>query len=143
MFFTEDDPAREKYGEAKISHPKEYAEKLRILKEAGVTIDQTRPLMAYSPAKNAAGVFILDPKASISALRHEFQHFLEDREAGYLGLKAYRQDDEIFWGFEFRAFWEEVKFAREQKDFELGRKIVRIMRRVRNEVFGRAVGKQK
>ncbi len=143
MFFTEDDPAREKYGAAKISHPKEYAEKLHILKEAGVTIDQTRPFMAYSPAKNAPGVFILDPKASISALRHEFRHFTDDLEAGYLGLKAYRQDDEIFWRFEFRAFLEEVKFARKQKDFELGRKIVKIMRRVRNEIFDRVVGKQK
>lgn len=61
--------------------------------------------------------------------------------SGYLGLKTYRQDDEIFWRFEFRAFLEEIKFAREHKDFELGRKIVKIMRRVRNEIFGRTVGK--
>lgn len=143
MFFTADDPTREKYGAARISHPKEYAEKLRILTAAGVTIDQTRPFMAYSPAKNAPGVFILDPKASVSALRHEFRHFTDDREAGYSGLKAYRQDDEIFWRFEFRAFMEEVKFAREQNDFELGRKIVKIMRRTRNEIFGRVIEKQK
>ena len=39
MFFTTDDPAREKYGAAKNSHPKEYAEKLQILREAGVIIE--------------------------------------------------------------------------------------------------------
>ena len=143
MFFTNDDPAREKYGAAKQSHPQEYAEKLQILLKAGVTIDKSRPFMAYSLAKNVPGLFILDENASVSAFRHEFQHFLDDREAGYLGLKAYREDDEVFWQFEFRAYWQEVKFAREDKDFELGRKIVRIMRKVRNKIFGRQTGKEK
>ena len=140
MFHSEYDPAREKYGAAKDSHPKEFYEKMKILTEAGVEIDQTRPLMAYSPAKNRAGRFIIDREASISALRHEFRHFLDDRNAGYLGLKAYREDDEVFWKHEFRAYFEEINFAREQKDYELGRRIVKIMREVRNEIFGGKIG---
>ena len=136
-FLTTNDPAREKYGAAKDSHPEEYLRVLNILRENGVDIDQSRPMMAYSPAKNRAGRFILDPQASIAALRHEFKHFLDDKAFGYPGLKFYREDDEKFWTMEFWAFVEELKFARRQKDYDLAGKIVKLMRERKSEIFGR------
>ena len=138
-FLTTDDPAREKYGAAKDSHPEEYARILQILRENGVEIDQSRPMMAYSPAKNRPGRFIIDSEASIAALRYEFKHFLDDKAAGYPGLKFYREDDQKFWEMEFWAFAEELKFAREQKDYDLTRKIVKLMRERKSEIFGKMI----
>ncbi len=87
QLLTIEDPAREKYGAAKDSHPKEFQQVLRSLEIEGVDIDLSRPMMAYSPAKGRSGRFILDENASISALRHEYKHFLDDKAAGYPGLK--------------------------------------------------------
>lgn len=136
-FLTTEDPAREKYGAAKDTHPQEYARILKTLREAGVEIDQSRPMLAYSPAKNRPGRFILDPDASISAVRHEYKHFLDDRKAGYPGLKFYRQDNERFWRMEFWAYAEELKFAHGQKDYDMMRKIVKLMRERKSEIFGK------
>jgi hypothetical protein len=138
IWLTTEDPARKKHGAARISHPQEYEEKLKILKEAGVELNLSRPMLAYSPAKGKPGRFILDKDASISALRHEFKHFLDDQAAGYAGLGVYLENDELYWQMEFRAYFEEIKFAREQKDYDLGRKIVKLMRERRTEIFSRA-----
>lgn len=135
-FLTTDDPAREKYGAAKDSHPKETERIFNALRKEGVDIDQSRPMMAYSPAANRPGRFIIDPNASISALRHEYKHFLDDKKEGYPGLKFYREDDERFWRMEFWAYAEELKFAHAQKDYDLGRKIVKLMRERKAEIFG-------
>lgn len=136
-FRTFDDPARDKYGAARFSHPQEFDEKIKELEEAGVELDFSRPSMAYQPAKGKPGKFILDKEASVSALRHEFRHFLEDRAMDYPGLAYWREDDERFWRMEFLAYMEEIKFAREQKDYDLGRKIAKLMRAERNRIFGR------
>lgn len=61
----------------------------------------------------------------------------------FRGLMAYLADDEMFWRMEFRAYFEENRFAREQKDYDLGRKIVKLMRERRNKIFGQVTGRQK
>jgi hypothetical protein len=76
-------------GSARLSHPEEYAQIINELKAAGVEIDYRAGSLAYSPAKGGPGKMVLDPDASIGALRHEYQHFLDIQAAEFPGLGAY------------------------------------------------------
>jgi hypothetical protein len=73
---------------ARLSQPKEYAQIINELKAAGVEIDYPAASPTYSPAKGGPGKMVLDPDASIAALRHEHQHFLDIQAAEFPGLGA-------------------------------------------------------
>lgn len=79
---------------------------------------------------------IFDPDGSIAALRHEMRHFRDVRDAGYPGLGPYMRDPQRYWEMEFRAYMEEMQFARSVRDYESARAILRIMRRIKNEILG-------
>jgi hypothetical protein len=130
------DPLRARYGPARESHPEEWNQTLKELKDAGVDIDHRPGSMAYSPARESPGRMILDPDASIGALRHETQHFRDIRAAGYPGMGPYLMDPLARWRLEFRAYMEEIKFARSQRDFESARELLRLMRQEKAQIFG-------
>jgi hypothetical protein len=46
--------------------------------------------IAYSPGikKGIPGQLIIDPDASITALKHEHRHFIDDQAAGYKGFEG-------------------------------------------------------
>ncbi len=136
FFFTKSDPALEKYGAGRLSHPKEYTEIFEFLRQEGVEVVERVGVMGYSPAKGEPGRLIIDRDCSISALRHEVQHYQDDKAFGFPGLATYLQDEWLTWKFEFNAYWEEIKFAKNKKDFELGRKIVKLMKERRFEILG-------
>lgn len=103
---------REVIGSAEKSHPKEIAEMEKILKDAGVEIVRREKTMAYSPAIVAGkpGQFFIEEGASYSAWCHEFQHFLDDRDDGFIGFRVF-QDLEKCKQREINAYGVEIDLA--------------------------------
>lgn len=129
---------RVKYGAGRISHPMEWKQRLQEMKRAGVEIEFQVGRLGYEPQPSGQyqkpGKLVIDPDASISALRHEYSHFVDDRNTGYQGIPYFFSDYDRMWGGEFRAYLEELKFVRERKDFELARELVKLMRERRREI---------
>lgn len=94
--------------------------------------------LAYEPALSQGnpGRLLLDPDASIGAMRHEFRHVLDGQASGYQGFRLMMDSDQ-FWKLEYRGYMEEIKLARELKEFDTGRKVVQEMRTRRQEILGR------
>jgi len=124
-------------GSARLSHPEEYAQIINELKAAGVEIDYRAGSLAYSPAKGGPGKMVLDPDASIGALRHEYQHFLDIQAAEFPGLGAYYNDLPEFARVEVRGYLREIATARQTGNADLVPKIAEQMRARVKEVLGR------
>jgi len=133
---NDDDPARAKYGAAKDSYMEETAAIFAELRAAGVRIDTTRKALAYNPEQGRPGTLIFDSEASLAALRHEAQHFRDNRDLGFPSLTEFLKSKELFWRMEFRAYLAELSFAREVKDFDLGRAILENARRRKRDIYG-------
>ena len=139
IFKSGADPLEKKYGAAIDNYPEEFESAYQELENAGVKFINRPNNFAYGPASTPGkpGRFIFDINGSIGALRHEMRHFRDDLDAGYPGLATYLKDPNLFWKFEFRGYMEEVNFAREQRDFESAREIVKLMRNRRKEILGK------
>lgn len=68
--------------------------------------------MAYSPGTSIGqvGEMYIEPGASISAWKHEYRHFTDDRKDGYLGFRVF-MDKEKCRQREIDAYQEEIDFA--------------------------------
>ncbi|WP_083609421.1 MULTISPECIES: hypothetical protein [unclassified Paenibacillus] len=78
------DPFRDIYGPGRLCHPEEWNNIIKQAQEAGVEVRiLDRDIMAYAPRGNVPGQLNIFEDASISALRHEYQHFLDDMAKGY------------------------------------------------------------
>ena len=129
VFRSESDLLQSRLGPARLSHPEEYAQIMNELKTAGVEIDWRAGNLAYSPTKGGAGRIVLDPDASIGALRHEFQPFKDIQSAGYPGGMGYW----IGWPREFarievRGYLQEISMARATGNADLIPSIVKQMK---------------
>jgi hypothetical protein len=124
-------------GPARLSHPEEYAQIMKELEGAGVKIEQRAGSLAYSPEKGGPGKMILDPDASIGALRHEYQHFLDIQAANFPGIGAYYKDLPEFARVEVRGYLREIATARQTGNADLVPRIVEKMRARVNEVLGK------
>lgn len=84
-----------------------------MVKQHGDKKIDVRPrTMAYGPdSLGSPGQFIIHPNASISAWKHEFQHFLDDKASGYQGRSLLANPNKRF-ELEARAYNEEMRFAR-------------------------------
>lgn len=84
------DPIQDLLGPGRVSHPQEWQQTITFLREEGVDVVFRKGVMAYGPqaAPGTPGRLIIDPDASIGALRHETQHYLDDKAQGLLGMKA-------------------------------------------------------
>ena len=90
------DPMRDVLGSGRISTPDEWNAILRQLEDNGVEIKFRDGNMAYAPGlkDGSPGQIVIDPDASLSALKHEYQHFLDARPT-VIFTKSWR-----------RAYWE-------------------------------------
>jgi len=124
-------------GPARITHPKEYNAILKEANALGIEVEFRPGTLAYSPSlsRGKPGTLVLDPDASIGAMRHELRHAKDDKDSGYLGF-GNMENPSNFWRFEFRGYMEEIKVARELKLFDVGKKIVEEMRERRAEIKG-------
>lgn len=106
------------------------------LKSSGVEVVIRPNTLAYSPAFGRAGRMILDRDTSVAALRHEYQHFLDHREAGFPGLRRYYEDPAEFIRLEVRGYLREIQTARETGHTDLIPAIVHQMRSRVRELLG-------
>lgn len=104
------------------------------LRAAGVQIELRPGQLAYSPSPGRAGRILLDPDVSIGALRHEFRHFLDLRARGYPSMAYFFTDIAAFWLLEFRAYMEELRLARQLREFGIARSLVQQMRARREQI---------
>lgn len=138
MFRADADLLLERLGSAPGSHPAEYARIMADMNVSGVEIILRPGTLAYSPATGGPGRMILDPEISIAALRHEYQHFLDHRQAGYPGFRRYYEDPAEFARLEVRGYLCEIQTARETGHTDLIPAIIRQMRFRVRELLGEA-----
>lgn len=112
-FNTTDDPMREVTGAGIESNPKEINEILKELKAAGVEVVHRQEGMTYIPGilPGQPGQFIITPDASYSAWLHERQHFLDDKEDGFPGMRIF-EDIERCKQREINAYNVEIELAK-------------------------------
>ena len=90
----------------------EFSQLVEELRSQGFDVVTNRPgSLAYSPAQGQPGRIILDPDASMSALRHEAQHALDDAANGFPGMGYYSQNPDARWAMEQRAYDLEIEAA--------------------------------
>jgi|GEM_PF-2532673 len=86
------DPAKNLLGPGRINNNTEWNSLINEVVNAGGEVIFRQGSIAYSPGlrKGAPGQLIIDPDASISALRHEHRHFIDDKLAGFKGYEGIR-----------------------------------------------------
>ena len=119
----EGDPARDHYGSGKDSHPAEWQAMIDDLKANGVEIIYRDDNLAYSPEKGKPGQMILDPDASYSALKHEYQHYIDNMGNGKIGMGDYLQDPYKRIEMETNAYNKEIELANEMGNKELANEL--------------------
>ncbi|MGX5763497.1 hypothetical protein ACWKW1_27290, partial [Brevibacillus parabrevis] len=107
------DPFRDIYGSGMKSHPEEWNQIIEEIEKVGGKVKyRDDGSMGYSPglSRGELGEIIIDKNASISALRHEYQHFLDDMRIGWGGMSTlYDFKTRIIW--ELRAYMKEIREA--------------------------------
>jgi len=126
QFLSEGDQLFGTLGPARLNHRAEYDAILSELRENGVEVTFREGALAYGPAPSAGrvGNMVLDPDASISAIRHEFNHFLDDKALGYPGFAHYAQNPKLWIATERRSYLGEILLARQVGDKTARRKLI-------------------
>jgi hypothetical protein len=112
LLHADADPLRA-FSPASETHPAELDTAMRRLDDAGVGVDMRHDAMSYSPsaAEGQPGRLILDPEASYGAVLHEMQHFSDDEQAGFPGLRYWLEDPAVTAAGESRAYQVEIDYA--------------------------------
>jgi hypothetical protein len=86
-FNSAGDPVRDILGPGRLSHSNEWNQLLAEMENAGVEVTFSQGRLAYAPGLRIGepGQIKIDPDASITALRHEHRHFLDDQNVGWGG----------------------------------------------------------
>jgi hypothetical protein len=96
VFNSKSDPMREVTGAAEISNPKEISMfKNEIISAGASLISADEEKLAYAPGlrKGEPGTVYVSKGASFSAWCHEMQHFRDDRDSGWLGMRILEDTD--------------------------------------------------
>jgi len=138
-FRSLEDPLLDSLGPAAMSHPEEYATILADLERNGVELRYGEKSISFAP--NTAGGPIgnqihLPEEFSISALRHEYGHFIDHQALGSPRYIEYFQQPELIVATERRQYLEEIRFAREVGDVN-GRILIQNYLSERNAIVGK------
>lgn len=106
-----------------------------MLKHEGVEVSYRPGAMGYWAMSGAPGRMLLDPDMSITALRHETRHFLDDKALDFPGMGYFFNNLDERWKFEFNAYMEEITFVRGIREFTVGRELVKLARAEKNLIF--------
>jgi len=113
-------------GPARLNNAAEYNSIVSDLRAKGVDISFREGQFAYGPAPSAGrpGNIVFDRDASISAIRHEYGHFLDDSALGFPGQRYYYENPSARLGSERRQYLQEIRTAREVGDQVARRQLV-------------------
>lgn len=126
-FNSQADPLLDSMGPAQLSHPAEYKAILNDLEVNNVSIKYGDDSIAFSPntAGGSLGNEILLPNEfSISALRHEYGHFLDHQALGSPRYIEYFKKPELILSTERRQYLGEIRTAREIGDTSARRTLI-------------------
>lgn len=114
-FHADSDPIREYIGAAEKSHPKKLEAIINDMHNSGVEITRRSDCIGYFPniKAGAPGSVNIEEGASISAWLHEYQHFCDDRNDGYLGFRVFQNLQKCA-EREIRAYEVEIDFAKRE-----------------------------
>ena len=114
-FHADSDPIREYIGAAEKSHPKKLEAIINDMHNSGVEITRRSDCIGYFPniKTGAPGSVNIEEGASISAWLHEYQHFCDDRNDGYLGFRVFQNLQKCA-EREIRAYQVEIDFAKRE-----------------------------
>jgi hypothetical protein len=112
------DPLR-RHGAGRDTHPQEWEDSIQRARDAGVEVRFQSGSMAYAPGTMPGnpGQLIIDPDASIGAMRHEMRHLLDDQAQGWGGFRQ-MYDPQHAYQMEYRAYMEEINYAESIGDHE-------------------------
>lgn len=115
FFHADSDPIREYIGAAEKSHPKKLEAIINDMHNSGVEITRRSDCIGYFPniKAGAPGSVNIEEGASISAWLHEYQHFCDDRNDGYLGFRVFQNLQKCA-EREIRAYQVEIDFAKRE-----------------------------
>jgi hypothetical protein len=113
------DPAKDVLGAGKKYYKDEWDRIIIEFKEAGGDLLERVENYGYSPMKNRAGQIIIDPDASITALMHEYQHYLDNKELGFPGQQVLYSDMEMRIELERRAYMAEIEYLHKLGYYEV------------------------
>lgn len=141
---TSDDPARDYYGSAESSNPKELAAlKESLISRGFELIDKTesahgKDAIGYGPNPNAGrpGQLHYIQGMSYSAWLHEADHAAYDENLGFPGLSHYLKDQALWANMERHAYTIEVDRAKAQGNHELVARLETLMREELNKHYG-------
>jgi len=141
-FHSAGDPLADVLGPAHTSHSEEYEATLKAIEKQGGEVVFRGGQNGYTPglSPGKAGQVILDPDSSIGAVRHEYQHFLDDEAAGRPGYNSYFDENSspmARWKFEIRAYKIELKLAKQLGLKGARRRLIGNARAEKRAIFGR------
>jgi uncharacterized Zn-binding protein involved in type VI secretion len=137
-YLSQGDPARRVMGAATKSHPEEIAKMRKAMEEAGVEVRERTGAMAYSPGLKPGepGQFFIDPDASFSAWTHEHQHFLDDKAAGWGGMRDLF-DNDLRWTREQAAYGKEIEMMENMGHKDVANDLRELMEAERMYIYGK------
>ena len=105
-------------GSARVNQADEFNFIIDDLTSNGVEISYRKNALAYGPSASPGtpGTIVLDPDASISAIRHEYGHFLDDKALGFPPSSVYYENPSLRVASERRQYLQEISTAREVGD---------------------------
>jgi LysM domain len=113
-------------GPARINNVAEYNAIVKDLKANGVDISYREGQFAYGPAPSGGrpGNIVFDPDASLSAVKHEYGHFLDDAALGFPGQRYYYENPSMRLATERSQYLNEIRTARELGDTTARRQLI-------------------
>jgi hypothetical protein len=105
-------------GPARTANPIEFDGIVSNLRANGVDIRYSTNEFAYGPtsAGGRPGNIVFDSDASISAIRHEYGHFLDDKALGFPGQRFYYENPQFRVATERSQYLGEIRTARQVGD---------------------------
>ena len=118
------DPSRTLNGSGRISSPDEWNKIISDIERAGGKVRLVEEdSIGYTPrVGESAGEITISKDASISALRHEAQHFYNDMEANWPGWRSLL-DPEARIANELKAYTKEIDLAKKMGQNDLTQRL--------------------
>ncbi len=118
-FNSQADPLLDSMGSARRSHPAEYRAIMKDLDDNNVAVKNGGDSIAFSPNTSGGRLgneILLPNNFSISALRHEYGHFLDHKALGSPRYIEYFKKPELIVSTERRQYLGEIRTARQVGD---------------------------